>query len=83
MERGVALKSLSDPVDTTSSHSRLIFNLFGSLAEFERDLIRERPQAGLQAARARGREGERPRGLSGQEESHRRRVDLQRGEAEY
>ena len=64
MERGVALKSLNDPIDTTSSHGRLIFNIFASLAEFERDLIRERTQAGLQAARARGRKGGRPKGLS-------------------
>ena len=66
MERGVALKSLNDPIDTTSSHGRLIFNVFASLAEFERDLIRERTQAGLQAARARGRKGGRPGGLSDQ-----------------
>ena len=64
MERGVALKSLNDPIDTTSSHGRLIFNVFASLAEFERDLIRERTQAGLQAARARGRKVGRPKGLS-------------------
>ncbi len=49
-------------IDTTSSHGRLIFNVFASLVEFERDLIRERTQAGLQAARARGRPG----GLSDQ-----------------
>ena len=64
MEKGVALKSLNDPIDTTSSHGWLIFNIFASLAEFERDLICERTQAGLQAARAWGREGGRPKGLS-------------------
>jgi DNA invertase Pin-like site-specific DNA recombinase len=64
LERGVGIKSLSDPVDTTSAQGRLIFNLFASLAEFERDLIRERTQAGLRAARARGRQGGRPKGLS-------------------
>ncbi len=64
MERGVALKSLNDPIDTTNSHGRLIFYVFASLAEFERDLIRERTQAGLQAARVRGRKGGRPKGLS-------------------
>ncbi|EBM5253782.1 recombinase family protein [Salmonella enterica] len=64
MEKNVGLKSLQDPVDTTSAQGRLIFNLFASLAEFERDLIVERTLAGLAAARARGRTGGRPQGLS-------------------
>jgi DNA invertase Pin-like site-specific DNA recombinase len=64
MEKGVGLKSLHDPIDTTTAQGRLIFNIFASLAEFERDLIRERTNAGLQAARARGRMGGRPKGLS-------------------
>ncbi len=64
VELGVGFKSLQDPVDTTSAQGRLVFNLFASLAEFERDLIRERTQAGLVAARARGRVGGRPRGLT-------------------
>jgi DNA invertase Pin-like site-specific DNA recombinase len=59
----IGLKSLNDPLDTTTSQGRLGFNLFASLAEFERDLIRERTQAGLIAARARGRLGGRPKGL--------------------
>jgi DNA invertase Pin-like site-specific DNA recombinase len=63
MERNVGLRSLNDPIDTTTPQGRLAFNLFASLAEFERDLIRERTQAGLIAARARGRMGGRPRGL--------------------
>ena len=50
MEKGIGLQSLHDPVDTTTPHGRLTFNLFASLAEFERDLIRERTQAGLSAA---------------------------------
>ena len=66
MEKGVGLKSLNDPIDTTSSQGRPIFNIFASLAEFERGLIRKRTQAGLQAARARGRKGGRPKGLSEQ-----------------
>lgn len=66
MERGVGLRSLNDPVDTTTSQGRLIFNIFASLAEFERDLTRERTMAGLEAARARGRKGGRPKGLSAQ-----------------
>jgi DNA invertase Pin-like site-specific DNA recombinase len=66
MARQIGLISLNDPIDTTTAQGRLVFNIFGSLAEFERDLIRERTQAGLQAARARGRTGGRPRGLSKQ-----------------
>ena len=64
MDKGVGLKSLQDPIDTTSSQGRLVFNIFASLAEFERDLIIERTHAGLSAARARGRKGGRPKGLS-------------------
>jgi len=69
MERKVGLLSLNDPIDTTSAQGRLVFNLFASLAEFERELIRERTQAGLKAARARGRVGGRPKGLSSQAEA--------------
>src|SRR5215213_1847875 len=58
--RGVGLKSLKEQIDTTSSGGRLVFHMFGALAEFERDLIRERTRAGLAAARARGRKGGRP-----------------------
>lgn len=64
IDRKIGLCSLNDPIDTTSSQGRLIFNMFASLAEFERDVIRERTQAGLSAARLRGRTGGRPRGLS-------------------
>ncbi len=66
LAREIGLVSLNDPIDTTTPQGRLIFNIFASLAEFERDLIRERTQAGLDAARARGRTGGRPRGLSEQ-----------------
>jgi DNA invertase Pin-like site-specific DNA recombinase len=69
IEKGVGLQSLQDPVDTTTSHGRLTFNIFASLAEFERDLIRERTQAGLVAARARGRNGGRPKGISSKAET--------------
>lgn len=58
--RGVALVSLRESLDTSTPGGRLIFHVFGALAEFERDLIRERTQAGLAAARARGRVGGRP-----------------------
>lgn len=66
LEKGVDLISLNDPIDTTTPQGRLVFNIFASLAEFERDLIRERTKAGLEAARARGRQGGRPPGLSKQ-----------------
>lgn len=69
MERKIGLISLNDPIDTTTAQGKLVFNLFASLAEFERDLLRERTQAGLKAARARGRKGGRPRGLTRQAEA--------------
>ena len=62
--RGVGLVSLTDAINTTSAQGRLVFNLFASLAEFERELIRERTHAGLASARARGRVGGRRQGLS-------------------
>jgi DNA invertase Pin-like site-specific DNA recombinase len=62
---GIGFKSLTEHIDTTTSSGKLIFHVFGALAEFERDLIRERTQAGLHAARARGRRGGRPRLLAG------------------
>lgn len=55
--RGIGFQSLMENVDTTSAGGRLIFHIFGALAEFERNLIRERTVAGLAAARARGRRG--------------------------
>ncbi|AXF78743.1 recombinase family protein [Erwinia tracheiphila] len=61
---GIGLKSLQESIDTTSSSGMLIFHLFGALAEFERNLTRERTQAGLQAARARGRKGGCPKALN-------------------
>lgn len=63
-ERGVGFKSLQEAIDTTSSTGNLVFHIFGAIAEFERNLIRERTVAGLTAARARGRQGGRPRKLS-------------------
>ena len=61
--RGVGLKSLHESLDASSSSGKLIFHIFGALAEFERNLIRERTQAGLQAALARGRKGGHPKAL--------------------
>ena len=58
--RGIAVVSLTENLDTTTPGGRLVFHVFGALAEFERDLIRERTMAGLAAARARGRRGGRP-----------------------
>src|SRR5215210_3850040 len=63
-EKKVKFISLQDNINTQTAEGRFIFNLFASLAEFERDIIRERTQAGLSAARARGRKGGRPKGLS-------------------
>jgi len=58
--RGVGFRSLSESIDTTTPGGKLVFHIFAALAEFERDLIRERTRAGLEAARARGRNGGRP-----------------------
>ena len=62
--RGVGFKSTTENIDTTSSGGKLIFHIFGALAEFEKDIIRERTQAGLNAARARGKKGGRPKLLN-------------------
>jgi len=69
--RGVGFKSVQESLDTTTSGGKLIFHIFASLAEFERDLIRERTKAGLSAARARGRKGGRPKGVDQEEEESR------------
>ena len=58
--RGVGFRSLTENVDTTPPTGRLVFHIFGALGQFERDLIRERTNAGLTAAAARGRKGGRP-----------------------
>jgi DNA invertase Pin-like site-specific DNA recombinase len=63
-ERKIGFKSLTENIDTTTSGGKLIFHIFGALAEFERNLIRERTQAGLTAARARGKKGGRPSALT-------------------
>jgi DNA invertase Pin-like site-specific DNA recombinase len=59
-ERGIGFRSLQEAIDTTTPGGKLVFHVFAALAEFERDLIRERTAAGLAAARARGRHGGRP-----------------------
>jgi len=60
-DKGIGFKSLQENMDTTTSGGKLIFHIFGALAEFEREVIKERTNAGLQAARARGRLGGRPK----------------------
>jgi DNA invertase Pin-like site-specific DNA recombinase len=63
-DRKIGFKSLTENIDTTTSGGKLIFHIFGALAEFERDIIRERTTAGLEAARTRGKLGGRPKALS-------------------
>ena len=68
-ERGVGLRVLAGQgaqIDTTTPAGRLVFGIFAALAAFERELIRERTLAGLEAARARGRKGGRKRGYGGE-----------------
>jgi DNA invertase Pin-like site-specific DNA recombinase len=62
-EKGIGFKSLQEHIDTTTSGGKLTFHIFSALAEFERAIIRERTQAGLAAARARGRRGGRPQAM--------------------
>ena len=66
-DRGVGFKSLTENIDTTTSGGKLVFHIFGALAEFEREIIRERTTAGLDAARSRGKVGGRPKALSAKE----------------
>ena len=63
-DKEVAFKSLQESIDTSTSTGKLIFHIFGALVEFERNLIKERTQAGLMAARARGRLGGRPKSFN-------------------
>ena len=65
--RGVGFASLTESIDTTTPAGKLVFHVFAALAEFERNLIRERTMAGLKAARARGKSSGRPRKLQGKE----------------
>jgi DNA invertase Pin-like site-specific DNA recombinase len=64
LKQKVGIVSLNDPIDTTNIQGMLMFNIFASLAGFEKDLIRERTMAGLKSARSRGKMGGRPKGLS-------------------
>lgn len=64
ISNNIDIVSLNDPINVITAQGRLMFNIFASLAEFEKDLIRERTMAGLKSARDRGRMGGRPKGLS-------------------
>lgn len=72
--RGVGFRSLTEGIETETSGGRLVFHLFACLAEFEREVIRERTQAGLAAARSRGRRGGRPAVLGNKEIALARRM---------
>lgn len=72
--RGISFKSLSDPIDTSTPGGVLVFHIFGSIAEFERAIIRERSKAGVAAAKARGRLGGRPAKLTGERVEHARNL---------
>jgi DNA invertase Pin-like site-specific DNA recombinase len=65
--KGIGFKSLTENIDTTTSGGKLVFHIFGALAEFEREIIRERTRAGLDSAKKRGRSGGRPRALTPKE----------------
>ena len=74
--RGIGFRSLTENIDTTTAGGRLTFHIFGALAQFERDIIRERTVAGLEAAAARGRKGGRPTAMDGAKiEAARRLLD--------
>lgn len=62
-EKGIGFRSIQEAINTQTSSGKLVFHIFSALAEFERDLIRERTNAGLEAARARGKKGGRPKSL--------------------
>jgi DNA invertase Pin-like site-specific DNA recombinase len=64
-QRGISFRSLTESIDTTTAGGRLTFHIFDALAQFERDIIRERTVAGLEAAAARGRRGGRPKAMDG------------------
>jgi DNA invertase Pin-like site-specific DNA recombinase len=74
----IGFQSLQESIDTTTPNGRLVFHIFGALAEFERNLIRGRTRAGLEAARARGRKGGRPKKLSAKERALRLNFTIRR-----
>ena len=72
--RGIAFESVTEAIDTTTSGGKLVYSIFGALAEFELNLIRERTNMGLAAARAQGRLGGRPPAMSGPQIKQARRM---------
>jgi len=74
----IGFQSLQENIDTTSPGGKLVFHIFGALAEFERNLIQERTKAGLEAAWARGRKGGRPKSLNAQQRALARDLYAQR-----
>jgi DNA invertase Pin-like site-specific DNA recombinase len=76
--RGVGFRSLGESIDTTTPGGRLVFHLFGALAQFEREIIRDRTIAGLEAARARGRKGGRPAKLTPAQQAMAKRLYAER-----
>ena len=64
LSKEISIISVNDPIDTSNAQGKFAFNIFASLAEFERDLIKMRTKAGLEAALAKGRQGGRPKGLT-------------------
>ena len=73
-KRGIGFRSITEAIDTTTSSGMLVFQIFGAIAEFERNLIRDRTRAGLNAARTRGRQGGRPKLLDTQKIALARRL---------
>jgi DNA invertase Pin-like site-specific DNA recombinase len=73
-KRGSGFQSLTDGIDTTTNSGKLVFHIMGTLAEFERDLIRERTRAGMKAAKKRGKHVGRPKALSPAQIQHMREL---------
>jgi DNA invertase Pin-like site-specific DNA recombinase len=73
LEHAIGFQSLQEEINTTTPGGKLVFHIFGALAEFERNLIKERTHGGLEAARTRGRKGGRPKRLNSQQRSPYRR----------
>ena len=81
-QRGIHFRSLTEGIDTSTSTGRLVFGIFGAIAQFERDLIRERTQAGLAAARARGKKGGRKPAFIGKRRQQAQRL-IEAGQMSY
>jgi len=73
-KQGAGFQSLTDGIDTTTNSGKLVFHIMGALAEFERDLIRERTRAGMKAAKKRGKHMGRPRAMSPAQVQHMREL---------